>query len=54
MIQHYIRDSDVWQSYKRSKINELLETTSKRHIVIDKKHVPEPLAIAVDFGDANR
>uniref|UniRef100_A0A6P8I3F5 Uncharacterized protein LOC116298696 n=1 Tax=Actinia tenebrosa TaxID=6105 RepID=A0A6P8I3F5_ACTTE len=54
MIQHYIRDSDVWQSYKRNKINELLQTTNKRHIIIDKKHIPEPLAVAVDFGDASR
>ncbi|XP_048580659.1 uncharacterized protein LOC5518697 isoform X3 [Nematostella vectensis] len=52
MIKHFIRDSDVWQSYKRSKVIELLDGTNKQHVVVCT--VPETLHTAVEFGDASR
>ncbi|KAK3735054.1 hypothetical protein QZH41_001732 [Actinostola sp. cb2023] len=54
MILHFIKDSDVWQSYKRSKVVELLDATNRQFIAVEKKDVQEILETALSFGDAKR
>lgn len=54
MIKHYIRDSDVWQSYKRSQIMELLAVTNMQFISVKKKDIQETLERALEFGDGKR
>ena len=53
-IKYYIRDSDLWQSYKRRTITNLLNSVGKGRVALGQKDMSEPLSRAVDFGEANR
>ena len=53
-IKHYIRDSDVWQSFKRCTISGLLQMAGKCDASVDKSEMTPTLSRAVDYGDAKR
>ena len=53
-IKHYIRDSDVWQSFKRCTITELLKMAGKCDGKIDRSEMTPTLSRAVEYGDAKR
>ncbi|XP_073252480.1 uncharacterized protein [Porites lutea] len=53
-IKQYIRDSDVWQSFKRCTITELLEMAGKCNTAIDRNEITPILSRAVEYGDAKR
>ena len=53
-IKHYIRDSDIWQSFKRCTITGLLEMAGKCEASVDKSEMTPILSRAVDYGDAKR
>jgi len=53
-IKQYIRDSDIWQSFKRCTITELLEMAGKCNTAIDRNEITPILSRAVEYGDAKR
>lgn len=53
-IKHYIRDSDVWQSFKRCTMTGLLQMAGKCDASVDKSEMTPTLSRAVDYGDAKR
>lgn len=53
-INFYIRDSDLWQSYKRRTITEFLTLVGKDRVALGQQDIPGPLFRAVEFGEANR
>lgn len=53
-IKHYIRDSDVWQSFKRCTITDLLKIKGKCFATIDRGEMASALSRALEYGDAKR
>lgn len=53
-IMHYIRDSDIWQSFKRCTITSLQEMAGKYQATIDRSEMTPILSRAVEYGDAKR